>query len=72
MTGVLWMSLRSVARLRYIKEHFEVIPLSEAVELLRNRRIRRPTAVITFYLIPMVLRHQAVKNTAKVKTASTQ
>jgi len=36
------------SQVRYIKEHFEVISLSEAVELLRNRIIRRPTAVITF------------------------
>jgi peptidoglycan/xylan/chitin deacetylase (PgdA/CDA1 family) len=36
------------SQVKYIKEHFEVISLSEAVELLRNGRTHRPTAVITF------------------------
>jgi len=32
----------------YLREHFDVLPLSEAVERLRTGRVRRPTAVITF------------------------
>ena len=36
------------SQVKYVKEHFDVIPLSEAVERLRNGRIHRPTAVITF------------------------
>jgi peptidoglycan/xylan/chitin deacetylase (PgdA/CDA1 family) len=32
----------------YLKRHFEIISLSEAVERLRNGGIKRPTAVITF------------------------
>jgi peptidoglycan/xylan/chitin deacetylase (PgdA/CDA1 family) len=31
----------------YLKNHFEIIPLSHAIERLRNREISRPTAVIT-------------------------
>lgn len=36
------------SQVEYIKKHFEVLPLSEAVEKLRNRRIHQPTAAITF------------------------
>lgn len=32
----------------YLKRHFEIISLSEAVERLRNGGIKRPTVVITF------------------------
>lgn len=32
----------------YLKKHFEIISLSEAVERLRNGEIKRPNAVITF------------------------
>lgn len=32
----------------YLKKHFEIISLSEAVERLRDGEIKRPTAVITF------------------------
>jgi peptidoglycan/xylan/chitin deacetylase (PgdA/CDA1 family) len=35
-------------QLEYLKKHFEIIPLSEAVERMRNGGIKRPTAVITF------------------------
>ena len=31
----------------YLKKHFEIIPLSNAIERLRNREISRPTAAIT-------------------------
>ena len=34
-------------QIEYLKKHFEVIFLSEAVERMRNRGIKRPTAVIT-------------------------
>lgn len=30
-----------------LKKHFEIIPLSHAIECLKNREIKRPTAVIT-------------------------
>jgi len=32
----------------YLKKHFEIIALSEAVERMRSGEIKRPTAVITF------------------------
>jgi len=35
-------------QLEYLKKHFEVIPLIEAVERMRNGGVKRPTAVITF------------------------
>jgi len=35
-------------QIEYLKKHFEIIALSEAVERMRNGRIKRPTAVITF------------------------
>jgi peptidoglycan/xylan/chitin deacetylase (PgdA/CDA1 family) len=35
-------------QLEYLARHFEVVPLSAAVRLLRERTVRRPTAVITF------------------------
>jgi peptidoglycan/xylan/chitin deacetylase (PgdA/CDA1 family) len=35
-------------QLEYLKKHFEIISLSEAVERMRNGEIKRPTAVITF------------------------
>jgi peptidoglycan/xylan/chitin deacetylase (PgdA/CDA1 family) len=35
-------------QIEYLKKHFEIISLSEAVERMRNGRIKRPTAVITF------------------------
>lgn len=35
-------------QVKYIKRHFEVIPLSEAVERLMNGKLKRRTAVITF------------------------
>jgi peptidoglycan/xylan/chitin deacetylase (PgdA/CDA1 family) len=36
------------AQIAYLKKHFEIIALSEAVERMRNGGIKRPTAVITF------------------------
>jgi hypothetical protein len=36
------------SQMKYIKRHFEVISLSEAVERLRSGRIHQPTIVITF------------------------
>jgi len=35
-------------QLEYVARHFEVVPLSEAVRRLRQRTVRRPTAVLTF------------------------
>jgi peptidoglycan/xylan/chitin deacetylase (PgdA/CDA1 family) len=35
-------------QIEYLKEHFEIVSLSEAVERLRSGGIKRPTAVITF------------------------
>jgi peptidoglycan/xylan/chitin deacetylase (PgdA/CDA1 family) len=35
-------------QLEYLARHFDVVPLSEAVRRLRQRTVRRPTAVITF------------------------
>jgi peptidoglycan/xylan/chitin deacetylase (PgdA/CDA1 family) len=35
-------------QIEYLKKHFEIIPLSEAVERMRNGGIKRPAAVITF------------------------
>ncbi len=35
-------------QLDYLARHFDVVPLSEAVRRLRQRTVRRPTAVITF------------------------
>jgi peptidoglycan/xylan/chitin deacetylase (PgdA/CDA1 family) len=35
-------------QIEYLKRHFEIISLSEAIERLRNGGIKRPTAVITF------------------------
>jgi peptidoglycan/xylan/chitin deacetylase (PgdA/CDA1 family) len=35
-------------QIEYLKRHFEIISLSEAVERLRNGGIKRPTAVVTF------------------------
>jgi len=35
-------------QIAYLKKHFEIISLSEAVERMRNGGIKRPTAVITF------------------------
>src|SRR6266852_1601112 len=35
-------------QMKYLKKYFVVIPLSEAVERLRNGEIHQPTAVITF------------------------
>src|SRR5262245_32703715 len=35
-------------QLEYVARHFDVVPLSEAVRRLRQRTVRRPTAVITF------------------------
>jgi peptidoglycan/xylan/chitin deacetylase (PgdA/CDA1 family) len=35
-------------QLDYVARHFDVVPLSEAVRRLRQRTVRRPTAVITF------------------------
>jgi peptidoglycan/xylan/chitin deacetylase (PgdA/CDA1 family) len=35
-------------QIEYLKRHFEIISLSEAVERLRNGGIKRPTTVITF------------------------
>jgi peptidoglycan/xylan/chitin deacetylase (PgdA/CDA1 family) len=35
-------------QLEYVGRHFDVVPLSEAVRRLRQRTVRRPTAVITF------------------------
>ena len=36
------------AQIEYLKKHFEIIALSEAVGRMRNGGIKRPTAVITF------------------------
>lgn len=36
------------AQMRYLRAHFEVLPLVEAVERLRAGRLTRPTAVLTF------------------------
>jgi peptidoglycan/xylan/chitin deacetylase (PgdA/CDA1 family) len=36
------------AQIDYLKKHFEIIALSEAVERMRKGEIKRPTAVITF------------------------
>lgn len=35
-------------QLEYLARHFDVVPLSEAVRRLRQRTVRRPTAVLTF------------------------
>lgn len=35
-------------QIKYIKKHFEVLPLIDAAELLRKEKIYRPTAAITF------------------------
>jgi peptidoglycan/xylan/chitin deacetylase (PgdA/CDA1 family) len=35
-------------QIAYLKKHFEIISLSEAVERMRSGAIKRPTAVITF------------------------
>jgi peptidoglycan/xylan/chitin deacetylase (PgdA/CDA1 family) len=35
-------------QIEYLKKHFEIISLSEAVERMRSGGIKRPTAVITF------------------------
>jgi peptidoglycan/xylan/chitin deacetylase (PgdA/CDA1 family) len=35
-------------QLEYLASHFDVVPLSEAVRRLRQRTVRKPTAVITF------------------------
>jgi len=35
-------------QIEYLKKHFEIISLSEAIERMRNGEIKRPTAVITF------------------------
>ncbi len=35
-------------QLAYLKKHFEIVSLSEAVECMRSGGIKRPTAVITF------------------------
>jgi len=35
-------------QIKYLKKHFEIISFSEAVERMRNGKIKRPTAVITF------------------------
>lgn len=35
-------------QIKYLREHFEIITLSDAVERMRNGGIRRPSAVITF------------------------
>ncbi len=44
-----FIDARSFRRqVRYLKRHFEVVSLSEAVERLSNGQIGRPTAVITF------------------------
>jgi peptidoglycan/xylan/chitin deacetylase (PgdA/CDA1 family) len=34
--------------LKYLKKHFEIIPLSEAIRKMKTRTVRCPTAVITF------------------------
>ena len=36
------------SQVKYLKKHFEVISLSEAVERLGNGKIYQPTTVITF------------------------
>lgn len=36
------------AQMRYVREHFDVLPLGEATKRLREGSIRRPTASITF------------------------
>jgi len=36
------------AQIEYLKKHFEILSLREAVERLKHAEIRRPTAVITF------------------------
>jgi peptidoglycan/xylan/chitin deacetylase (PgdA/CDA1 family) len=36
------------AQIEYLKKHFEIVALSDAVERMRNGGIKRPTAVITF------------------------
>jgi peptidoglycan/xylan/chitin deacetylase (PgdA/CDA1 family) len=36
------------SQMKYIKNHFEVVPLSESIERIRNGRIYRPTVTITF------------------------
>jgi peptidoglycan/xylan/chitin deacetylase (PgdA/CDA1 family) len=35
-------------QIEYLKRHFEIIFLSEAVERMRNGKIKRPTVVVTF------------------------
>ena len=35
-------------QIEYLKKHFEILSLSEAVERLKHAEIKRPTAVITF------------------------
>ena len=35
-------------QLAYLRKHFNILPLPEAVELLRNDKLQRPTAVVTF------------------------
>ena len=37
-----------IQQVEYLKRDFDVIPLSEVVDRLRNRQVRRPTAAITF------------------------
>src|SRR5215510_3787918 len=37
-----------ISQIQYLKNHFEVLPLSDAVRRLKNGRISRPTAVVTF------------------------
>jgi peptidoglycan/xylan/chitin deacetylase (PgdA/CDA1 family) len=36
------------SQMQYLKRHFEVLPLAEAVERMRRGRFSRPTAAITF------------------------
>ena len=36
------------AQLRYLTRHYEILPLDQAIEKLRSRSIRHPTAAITF------------------------
>lgn len=36
------------AEMRYLERHLEVLPLNTAVEHMREGRLRRPTAVVTF------------------------